>query len=260
MNYKSRSKWIGASLVFLAGFLVVFTPVALSSNHGADWNQGFEVSTFGWITDNTSGLWGWCGDIERVKGSNESVKPSEGSSYALVEFGECNKYWSENGFSDGSGPFGPFGVFTTEWPNGGYATELDIYLDPGWEEGTNFTYSISFTLLDTSPFFDSTRYLMMPVKKENGELSVFDNSVDEAGWYTFRQEFRNEDGKLGVDFKLVRDDEVIFTQPLTKTALTEKEVSSYDPSNVGTGYAWFAAISEGLKLPIDEHELFKGGM
>ncbi|MBS3766086.1 hypothetical protein KGY71_06160 [Candidatus Bipolaricaulota bacterium] len=101
---------------------------------------------------------------------------------------------------------------------------------------------------------------MMPVEKNDGELSVFGNTVDEAGWYTFRQVFKNEDGNLSVDFELVRDGEVLFTQPLTKTALTEEKVSSYEPSNIGTGYAWFAAISEGLKLPIDEHELYKGVM
>ena len=107
-------------------------------------------------------------------------------------------------------------------------------------------------------YAENVRYLMFPVAKEDGELTVAGNPVSEAGWYTFRQRFMDEGGNLAVDFQLVRDGEALFTQDVTTTGLSEEELSSFEATNVGNGYAWFVSISEGLGVAIDEQRLVVG--
>ena len=147
-------------LVFLTvlGLIVVFANPALAQDPLPEWHQSFDQSTDGWITDETPGEEGWCGDIEQVDQGSGPVMPSAGTGYAVVEHGACNDYWTENGFPDGSGPYAPFGGYSESWPD---VTELDIYLDPSWEVGTSFTYAVSVRLLDVETFADSFRYLSM---------------------------------------------------------------------------------------------------
>lgn len=40
------------------------------------------------------------------------------------------------------------------------------------------------------------------VLSENGALSIFGHTVDQAGWYTFRHVFGEDGGKLSVTFEL----------------------------------------------------------
>jgi hypothetical protein len=242
------------AILMILGVTFVFTAHVAAQESLSGWRQGFEDNLDGWITDETSGEKGWCGGIERFESGSGPVSPSEGNGYALVEHGACNAYYAET-FSEGSGPYAPFGDYSERWPAGGYVTELDIYLDPEWEAGTTFTYAVSFRLLDVEAFADSLRYLAVPVTKEDGDLLVAGNAVSEAGWYTFRNVFMDEDGDLAVEFQLVDGEQTLFTQDMTTTMLSEEEVASFSASNTGTGYAWFVSISEGLRLPIDEQTI-----
>lgn len=241
-------------LLTVLGFVAAFAVPAVAQDGISAFHEGFEQSIGGWITDDTSGEAGWCGDIEHFATGSGPVSPSAGSGYAVVRHGPCNDYWTENGFPNGSGSYRPFGEFSESWPERGFTTELDIYLDPAWESGASFSYASALLLLDGT-YPDNVRYLIFPVAKENGELTVAGNAVSEAGWYTFRQRFMNESGQLAVDFELVRDGESLFTQDVTTTGFSEEEVSSFAATNVGTGYAWFVSISEGLGVPIDEQRL-----
>lgn len=220
--------------------------------------QSFDDGTSGWLTDETSGSEGWCGDITHVSTDTGSVSPSAGSGYAVAEHGACNDYYVDNGFPS-SGPYGPFGEYSDEWPTGGFAGALDVYLNPNWSagpEGSVFTYAASIRLLG-GEYPDNLRYFFIPVAKENGSLLVAGHEVTDAGWYTFRHVFSSKDGTLAVDFELVRDDQVLFTQAIPATAQSGEETSSFTVSNVGNGYAWFVAIRSGLRLPIDEHKLLQ---
>lgn len=224
--------------------------------------QTFNANTDGWVTNEPSGSNGWCGDIAHVSADGGSVTPSNGSGYATVVHGACNEYWNENGFPNGSGPFGPFGEYNDEvgfdGNDNGFVQELDVYLDPNWAapDTTVFTYAATFDLLNVDPP-DNFRYLFVPVTKPDETLLVGGEAINEAGWYTFRHRFTTENGSLAVDFELLRNGEVLATQSVTTTAFSGEDVSSFEVSNVGTGYAWFVVIRSGLQVPIDEQELFR---
>jgi hypothetical protein len=216
--------------------------------------QGFEQNTQGWITDDIEGPVGWCGDITRYERGDGPVEPSKGNGYAVVENGACNEYWMNNGFQV-SGPYAPFGGgFSESWPQSGFVTELDIYLDPGWQDGASFNYYVSLRLLSENEF----RYFVLPVAKAGGSLNAAGYEVSEAGWYTFRVKFREVGGQLAVNFQLAQHGQVLFAKPLTATAFTGEDPASFDVSDVGTGYSWFDAISGGLQLPIDQHKYRPG--
>ena len=45
---------------------------------------------------------------------------------------------------------------------------------------------------------------------------------------------------------------------MTTTGFSEEDISSFEATNVGNGYAWFVSISEGLGVAIDEQRLAPG--
>lgn len=224
--------------------------------------QTFDANTDGWVTNEPSGSKGWCGDLAQLGSDGGPVAPSDGSGYAAAEHDACNEYWSENGFPNGSGPFGPFGEYNDEvgfdGNDNGFVQEIDIYLDPSWAapDTSVFTYAATLDLLNVDPP-NNFRYFLVPVTKPDETLLVAGEAINEAGWYTFRHRFTDENGSLAVDFELVRNEETLATQSVTTTAFSGEEASSFEVSNAGTGYAWFVAIRSGLQLPIDEQELFR---
>lgn len=239
------------------GLFMISAVAVLADGVFPAWHQGFEQDTAGWITDDTPGPAGWCGDITRYERGSGPVVPSVGHGYAVVENGPCNQFYRENTIWQESGPAVPFGGYSQSWPQSGFVTELDIYLDPGWQDGTSFDYYVSFRLLDR-PFVEGLRYLLFPVVKESGTLMVAGNAVSKAGWYTFRLKFREVNGHLAVAFELADRGQVLFAQPVTTTAFHGSDLSSIAVSNVGTGYFWFDSISPGLQLPID-HAMYRPG-
>jgi hypothetical protein len=240
-------------LLILAGLFATFTLPAMAQSVLPAYHEGFQHGTGIWITDETPGPGGWCGDIEQYTRGSGPVGPSKGNGYAVVAHGDCNDYWRPI-FSEGSGPYAPFGGYSGRWPEGGFTTELDIYLDPDWASGTHFTYAVSFDYLgDQAPSDPPYRYLMVPVAVADGQLTVDGEPVNEAGWYTFRQRFMNEGGYLAVEFELTQKGDVLFTKAVDETSSTGEPIASFDVNDVGTGYSWFVAIAEGLRLPIDEH-------
>ena len=98
-------------------FAVAFAVPAFAQEPMPEFHEGFEEGIGGWLTDDTAGQEGWCGDIEQFESGSGPVSPSAGSGYAVVRHGGCNEYWTENGFPDGSGPFRPFGEFSESWPS-----------------------------------------------------------------------------------------------------------------------------------------------
>lgn len=242
------------AIVMTAGLLFVFALIpAFADGVYPAWHQGFEKNTDGWSGSAIPGPEGWCGEITRYERGSGPVDPSIGYGYALVENGPCNEYWQANGWP-ASAPYAPFGGYSESWPQSGFVSEIDIYLDPGWADGTSFNYFVSFRILDENTF----RYTQFPVEKSGGALMVAGHQVGEAGWYTFRARFREVDGHLAVDLELIQNGSVLFSQPVTATAFYLADPSSFEVSNVGTGYSWFDSISEGLALPIDQHKYRPG--
>jgi hypothetical protein len=247
MEAKMKKIWV--ILLFICLIVLAAVPVLARGVYPA-WHQGFEHNTEGWITDDTAGAAGWCGDITRYERGSGPVTPSVGHGYAVVEHGACNDFYDDDPvWSRGSGPYAPFGGYSDSWPQSGFVAELDIYLDPGWAEGTGFDFYVSMQMLNEG----SLRYLLFPVSRTGGKLLVAGHEVSDAGWHTFRVRFREVDGHLAVDFELAQKGRVLAAQPVLATAFTGEAISSFEVVNVGTGYAWFDLISEGLELPIDQH-------
>ena len=205
---------------------------------------------------------GWCGTIVQVDGTDAEIAPSAGTGFATVSFGECNTYWTENGFGDGSGPatLDP-ALFSQTWPEDGFVHQLDIYLNPeDFEDGMAFMlwFGIYYDALDY-PFI----YFGVNVDKENESLLVnSEYEVADAGWYTFKQAYsKGNDGTLMVDFELQNDSQVVYKSALTETVANDP-TSSYNIDDIyanenviGSGYMWFPAIVPDVELAIDEYEL-----
>lgn len=223
------------------------------------WRQGFQHGTAGWITDDVEGPGGWCGDIEQIARGEGTVAPSAGRAHAIVREGACNEFFQGQGFLT-SGPASAGQPLNDAFPVGGYVQELDIHLDPDWLEGTGFGYVVSFQNLDFEiPL--SFRYLMVPVMKQGGVLAVGGHAIAEPGWYTFQHRFYEDDGMLGVELRVLHGGDVLVTVPLsdTESMFAGETPASLHVDDTGSGYIWFAFITEGLDLPIDE-QLIRRGM
>lgn len=221
------------------------------------WEDKLNDNANNWITDETSGPEGWCGDITHHNDNNGPVSASSGSGYAVAEHGACNNYWQEQDVPS-SGPYAFFGELASQWPSNGFTQELDIYLDPSWSAGPSgsvFIYVNSFRLLD-GEYPNNLRYLFIPVTKQDGNLQVMGNNISEKGWYTFRFIFSNKDENLGVTFELIDGDQKILSSEIDQTSQSEEQISSFEATNTGNGYGWFLAINPDLGLPVDEQQMF----
>ncbi len=238
-----------------AGRIRASSAAGAAGDRFMNWKQNFNFGTDGWIAEATAdGPAGWCGEIEQVRRGEGALAPSASRGYAVVRQGACNAYWMAAGFA-ASGPYSPGAGYPLAFPKSGYASELDIWLDPAWQEGTGFSYLVSFTVGESHDL----RYVGAPVQVSGGVLQVAGAPVEDAGWYTFRHVFMDDGtGHLTVRFELVRGDEVIAEEDLATTHYTGEAVSTFGIADVGTGYDWFEWITPGLDLAIDEHSVRHG--
>lgn len=210
------------------------------------WDQGFETDTAGWL-DN-SDVSGY-GEILRVSSGTNGIVSSDGAFHANIveEF-----------------PFSRFDGYRSVWP-GNWSAEIDVYLDPAWAAGSGFDYSVAANGSNGSHRRDfifhvtkdtSTGELLVAGSNNTGfnpreDLENINHfTVTQSGWYTLRHSFRNNAGVLAVDLQLVDDGgTVLWTE-------TRSDVSDVISLIGGNRYAWFTAMSAGLNLAIDNHQLF----
>jgi hypothetical protein len=267
----------------------ILAPMANSNAEFVTWRQGFEHDTAGWYDASTPGPVGWCGGIEAVQGRGlEGVAPapSSGRGYATVEAGDCNAFWDMLASLTGGEIFGaPYGpgpdqvLYSGAWPEAGYVTELDIWLDPDWSgvyQG-NFAWAgspsaslvqyaatIFPTAPDAEPFHTGPHYFVTVDAAGEGALEVAGHRVEAAGWYTFRFVFSDVAGDVWVDFEL--DDRngsnLAVIEGLEPTELLGPFKFPYagqpPTAEYGSGHVWFYDVAGGLKLPIDEHRVRRG--
>lgn len=111
------------------------------------------------------------------------------------------------------------GGYSNVWPEGGFTTELDIYLDTEFPDpGTHFSYDVGVRSTSCS----LQNEFMMNGGTGSGENAgkycvsgadggaatnpcTYDDhyEVTTSGWYRFRHEFRNNGGTLQVTMKLL---------------------------------------------------------
>jgi hypothetical protein len=155
-------------------------------------------------------------------------------------------------------------MFNDFFPQGGYYNAIDVYLDPNWDEGEGFEYTVSFQMVEDP--FPNFHYLnFMSVRVEGGELWVGDYLVEEPEWYTFRHNFGSHDGAPEVDFELLRNGDVMTAFGLeaalspVNDVLEVVEFYKFDIGDISNGYSWFSTITEGLQLPVDNYRVVLSG-
>lgn len=263
----------------------VLAPMANSNAGFVAWHQGFEHGSAGWYDAATPGPLGWCGAIEAVETRGRggaALAPSAGTGYATVRLDFCNEFWSNMGVPFGA-PYGPgpdLALYSGAWPDSGYVTELDIYLDPAWSgdfEGSfefagsspgalvQYAATIFPTDPDAEPFHTGPHYFV-EVEALPGEeaLTVAGERIDEAGWYSFRFVFADVAGFVQVDFELAeRNGRVLAViEDVAPVDLLGPFKLPFDQdlptAAYGSGHVWFFDIAFGLELPIDEHRVHRG--
>lgn len=222
-----------------------------------NWRQAFTSDTGGWATSADPGPSGWCGEIERVHVDElmctvGEIRPLSGDTYAVIRHGECNEFYSDI-FPDGSAPASAFRPHNESFPDGGFVSSLNIYLDPAWEEGAGFGYAEAFQVLDED--WPNFRYVFVPVARTEAGLFVEDFQVSEAGWYTFSTVFSSEGKSLRADFVLSRHGWPLHRHAHDTTMFSQQPVASFNIDNTSNAYIWFTHISEGLDLAIDEEQM-----
>ena len=221
------------------------------------WRQDFSLGTDGWVDQSDAGPTGWCGSIERVgnedlTGADDEIRPLSGDGYAVIRHGQCNDFYSE-AIPDGSAPASALRPHNEHLPDGGFVSALHIYLDPDWSEGSGFGYVDSFQVLDEE--WPNFRYVFVPVQRNEDGLFVGTHEVTEAGWYQFSTIFTPSNRDLSAEFVLYRHGWPLHKQSLDMTFITEERLDSFNINNVSNAYIWFAYISGGLDLAIDEEHL-----
>lgn len=210
--------------------------------------QGFETDTSGWT-----------GSVTRVASGTQGMQASEGNYYAEMT-------------GQGYGPYSFFDDARDAW-TGGYTTNIDVYLDPSWNAGSGFDYSVASSGSDGNHQRDfvfhvakdaDTNQLLVagdnnayvnPATENfevdpNLENKANNYAVTQAGWYTLQHVFRNDNGVLAVDLNLLDSNgDVVWTE-------TRENPSDTIPAEVGGNYyAWFTTINVSNGLAVDAQEL-----
>lgn len=274
------------------------TPVASgqapSSSAFRAWHQGFESGTEGWYDAGTEGALGWCGSIEAVEASPRRTgdpAPSVGRGYAEVRGGGCNGYWSALGIPGGA-PYAPgpdAALYSGRWPDAGYVSEVDVYLDPAWSGralGTlglvlrptpypNAILQVAATIMPRSYQLGTPHaspHWFAPVEAVPGEaaLTVLGYRIGEAGWYTFSFLFGEADGEVEAAFELRgrRGPVLMRVDGLPARALAgpfkAPVTERLSVDDYGVGHLWFfdapveLGTFEPVTVAIDEHRVRPG--
>jgi 3D (Asp-Asp-Asp) domain-containing protein len=242
--------------------------------------NGFENNTNGWF-DRTNG---WFGTITRrpsfystgPSGYASGIPSASGNWHARVTGNDTPCDQRQYG-TPCYGPKTNWGGYSSTFPQGGYSTQVDIYLDVAWaaahpdyrfdwdsainDSSGNFLRDFVFNA-GTNPagvpggFFvnASTNGNRSGAFPENPcpSPSTPPNScrtpvfIDQSGWYTFRHTFRNNAGSLAVDFDIINQSTNVPVPGAHWTIYSGDAMSMVG----GNRYGWFV-IEEIPDLAID---------
>jgi len=229
--------------------------------------NGFEVNTSGWLDTSNGGD----GSITR-----EQSGYTNGGAYASG-INSAMGQWHARVSGDQpcvvplpcSGPFTRWGGYSQEFPNGGYRTQIDIYLDVDWaatHPDARFDFSSSISRSDGTFLRDFVFNAGTNRTIDPGPAGFFINAstnatrsgafpentcpnpstppnvcrapvhITTSGWYTFRHTFRDDAGFLAVDFDIFPSGS---TTPVPGGQWT---IHSGDNMSIvgGNRYGWFA--------------------
>lgn len=198
--------------------------------------EGFEDA--GWVA-NLTGNWQNYGGatIARVASGTNGIASAGGSAHAVL--------------TPGTGPFTPFGGYSSVF-GAGFVASLDMYLNPQWESGKGFDYSVAATRQTGAHLRDFIWHVgvvdnQLLVNASNNSDWTFNSwkllnensgsyfTVSSAGWYTFEQVFYDSGGALAVDFNLKNSGGTILNS-WTRTNAADSTATVAG----GNRYGWFA--------------------
>ena len=202
-----------------------------------NWSQGFESHTDGWIELEPAA------GIQRVASGYNGIESSAGSNHAVMTAPHM---------------FTRFDSYDAEW-DGTWKAAIDVYLDPSWDAGAGFDYSVAANGSDGKHQRDfivhvtkdtSTGKLLVGASNNTNnapreDLATLANhaEVTEAGWYTVQHTFRDQDGVLAVDIEVLKGEDVVFKETRTAPEDVMAEIG-------GNRYGWFTAL-DGMELAVD---------
>jgi hypothetical protein len=226
-----------------------------------DFSQGFETNVADWD------VFGPTFTPTRVPSNTDGITSSEGSFHAKLNPGSLGT--PTNAATD-------FGAYTNEFPEFGYTTSLDIYLDPSTLtiNDSRFNYIVASSntagahlrdfafvvggYLDsdaTGPGAGLDRFIING-QFNSGRSSSFpkDNSkspvaVTDIGWYTFEHVFYNNSGSLAADLNLYDP-----SDSLVSTWTLNNPTDAIPLLAGGNRYGWVSA-NELSVLAIDDSSL-----
>jgi hypothetical protein len=225
--------------------LVLFLAIAMAlpALAATSYLQGFEIDTVEWT-----------GSVTRVASGDSGVTSAAGDFHALAA----------------GGPFTRFGGYESTFPNGGYTTSIDVYLNVegtytndtrfDWTSAINdstgghrrdFVFNVGF-YDDTAAPGSGPRFVISASNNAGRGSSFPKNpgrepfSITETGWYTFEHNFTDNGGVLSVVLRIRKNGEL-------------KTWTLSDPNDLISGigghrYGWFAT-EEFSTLAIDNVRL-----
>ncbi len=205
--------------------------------------QGFETDTSGFLTSGGS-----FGTIARVASGDNGISSFEGGFHGIA------------GESSDNGPFTQFDGYRDTFGLG-YSASVAVYLDPTWNVGSGFEYTVASNGSDDIHQRDFV--FSIGVTTDNGLVVAASNNAENntgateinqfplnsaitngnattlttAGWYILEHVFNNDGGVLSVDMNL-RDagGSLVFSE-------TRSDASDLIPSEVGGNrYGWFPTV------------------
>lgn len=248
-------------LVLVVGLVVLSTIV----KGEVAWFQGFEADTNGW-NDHALG-----GTILRVASGDSSVISAGGDFHAKLTLGPVITGGSFAGKRHG--PYTEWGgTNNTTFPENGYMTEVDVYLDMTEADGQEKIFDFSSSVLepggdpdDTTKSFvftigtvagdaptnqwKATAGTALPGNLEAGSQVL----LTETGWYTLRHTFANDGSNvLTVDMELLNSaSEIKGSWVYTNPGLV------IGTNVAGNGWGWFAT-NDFADLPVDNVQKIVG--
>lgn len=226
------------STTLLAAMLVMGLATAAAAL-GPLYVQDFSDDADGWNDSDD----GWYGTVTHNPGTGTAIFEGDGV----------------------SAPFSRFDGYRGSW-NGGWIAEIDVYLDPAWDAGGGFDYTVASSNSSGAHLRDFIFHVakdsstgMLLVAGSNNTDSVVREDLEtrnhvvvtDAGWYTLQHVFRDAGGSLAVDLNLLDSNgTVLFTETRTNAADTIPGVVG------GNRYGWFTVIDVDGGLEVDNHELF----
>jgi len=262
----------------LSGFALVFLFAGIALAASLSYFQGFETDTAGW---NTTTI--------RVASGTAGIVSASGSWHAQAGTTPATSSTTWGGYGGIAGCTGS--ACASQFPENGYVTSVDIWLEASSETFTNDTRFDFSSAINTPAgshrrdfIFNAGFYndsdvtgtgprFVISASNNTSPGSAFPKNpgrdpftITEEGWYTFEHTFRNSGGILAVDLK-IKDEAGVELKTWTLSDPTD----TINGTVGGNRYGWFdfqqfsvLAFDNASKVdikgsPSDKDQCKKGG-